>query len=81
MESPKVSVIVPIYNVERYIERCVRSLLEQTLDGIEFIFASKDGQSVNLYLSDDALEDILAEKYTEEELETIIINLLTSYME
>ena len=38
MESPKVSVIVPIYNVERYIERCVRSLLEQTLDGIEFIF-------------------------------------------
>ncbi|MBQ3204685.1 MAG: hypothetical protein IJB39_06885 [Alistipes sp.] len=48
--------------------------------GIEFIFASKDGQSVNLYLSDDALEDILAEKYTEEELETIVINLLTSYM-
>lgn len=47
---------------------------------IEFVFASKDGQKVNLYLSDDALEGILAEKYTEEELETIIINLLTSYM-
>lgn len=38
MMSPKVSVIVPIYNVEKYIERCVRSLFEQTLDNIEYIF-------------------------------------------
>lgn len=34
----RVSVIVPIYNVEYYIERCVRSLLEQTMMDIEFIF-------------------------------------------
>lgn len=34
----KVSVIVPIYKVEKYIERCVSSLLEQTLHDIEFIF-------------------------------------------
>lgn len=43
MESnhqPKVSVIVPIYNVEKYIERCVRSLMEQTLDDIEYIFVN-----------------------------------------
>lgn len=35
---PKVSVIVPIYGVEKYIERCVRSLFEQTLEDIEYIF-------------------------------------------
>ena len=35
---PKVSVIIPIYGVEKYIERCARSLLEQTLDDIEYIF-------------------------------------------
>lgn len=35
---PKVSVIIPVFGVEKYIERCVRSLLEQTLDDIEFIF-------------------------------------------
>ena len=35
---PKVSVLVPIYKVEKYIERCVRSLFEQTLDDIEYIF-------------------------------------------
>ncbi|MBQ0028899.1 MAG: glycosyltransferase [Bacteroidales bacterium] len=34
----KVSVIVPVYGVEKYIERCARSLFEQTLDDIEFIF-------------------------------------------
>lgn len=35
---PKVSVIIPIYGVEQYIERCARSLFEQTLDDIEYLF-------------------------------------------
>lgn len=37
----KVSVCVPIYGVEQYIEECVRSLMEQTMkDDIEFIFVN-----------------------------------------
>lgn len=43
--KPKVSVIITIYNREKYIEKCARSLFEQTLDKIEFVFiddASKD---------------------------------------
>lgn len=42
----KVSVIAPIYGVEQFIERCVRSLMEQTLREVEYIFvddASPDG--------------------------------------
>ncbi|MDR1005483.1 MAG: glycosyltransferase family 2 protein [Bacteroidales bacterium] len=35
-----VSVIVPIYNVERQIERCVHSLFSQTLQDVEFIFVN-----------------------------------------
>ena len=35
---PKVSVIIPVFGVERYIERCARSLFEQTLDDIEYLF-------------------------------------------
>lgn len=34
----KVSVIIPVYGVEKYIERCARSLFGQTLDSLEFIF-------------------------------------------
>lgn len=34
----KVSVIVPVYGVEKYIERCAVSLLEQTLVDMEFVF-------------------------------------------
>lgn len=43
---PKVSVIVPVYNVEHMISRCLDSLLSQTLSDIEFILvndASTDG--------------------------------------
>ncbi len=36
----KVSIIVPIYAVEQYIERCIRSLFEQTLDDLEYIFVN-----------------------------------------
>ena len=35
---PAVSVIIPVYKVEPYVARCARSLFEQTLDDIEFIF-------------------------------------------
>ena len=33
----KVSIIVPIYNVEKYLRRCVDSLVNQTLKDIEII--------------------------------------------
>lgn len=36
-----ISVIVPIYGVEKYIEKCLRSLFEQTkTDGVEFILVN-----------------------------------------
>lgn len=37
-QRPKVSIIIPVYGVEKYIERCIRSLFEQTLREIEYIF-------------------------------------------
>ena len=35
---PAVSVIVPVYNAEKYLEECIRSLTEQTLSSRELIF-------------------------------------------
>lgn len=43
---PKVSIIIPVYNVEGYIERCLHSLFCQTLDDIEYVFVD-DGTPDN----------------------------------
>ena len=40
----KVSIIVPVYNVEKYIDKCLKSLVEQTLDDIEIIVVN-DGST------------------------------------
>ena len=36
----KISVITPIYGVEKFIGRCVESLMQQTIDGVEYIFVN-----------------------------------------
>ena len=41
---PKVSVIVPVYNVEAYVEKCLKTLVEQTLEDIEIIVVN-DGST------------------------------------
>ena len=38
MNPFKVTICIPVYGVERYIERCARSLFEQTYENIEYIF-------------------------------------------
>lgn len=51
---PKVSIIVPVYNVEEYLEKCLDSLVNQTLKDIEIIIVN-DG-------STDASKEII-QKY------------------
>ena len=69
---PKVSVIVPVYNVQKYIRQCLDSLLVQTFKDIEIIciddgstdkcgqildeYASKDGR-VKVYIETPDLKD------------------------
>ena len=55
--QPKVSVIVPIYNVENYIERCVRSLMEQTLDDIEYIFVNDATPDGSMDILNEVIKD------------------------
>lgn len=54
---PKVSVIVPVYGVEKYIERCARSLFEQTLDDIEFLFIDDCTPDKSIDILKQVLED------------------------
>ena len=52
-----VSVIVPIYNVEKYIERCARSLFEQTMDNIEYVFVNDNTQDDSIDILKNVLSD------------------------
>ena len=44
MESVKYSIIVPVYNAEQFLERCIKSLIGQTYKNFEVIFIN-DGSS------------------------------------
>lgn len=42
--QPLISVIVPVYNVERYLDQCVESLIGQTYERLEIILVD-DGST------------------------------------
>lgn len=48
MKKIKVSVIVPIYNTEKFLEKCIESILNQTLEEIEIILIN-DGSTDNCH--------------------------------
>lgn len=43
-ESKKVSIIVPIYNVEKYLDKCIESLVKQTYSNVEILLIN-DGST------------------------------------
>lgn len=55
-DTPKVSIVIPVYRVEKYIETCLETLQNQTLEDLEFIFIDDCG-------GDSSLETI--ERYAE----------------
>ena len=57
MDCPKVSVILTIYNREKYIEKCIRSLLEQTLDNVELVVVDDASTDASLSILNNVLEE------------------------
>ena len=53
MAKPKVSVIVPVYNTEKYLERCLDSLANQTLKEIEIIIVDDGSKDACALLCDE----------------------------
>ena len=50
MSGYKVSVIVPIYGVEKFIRKCVDSLMRQTLREVEFVFVDDASTDHSVYI-------------------------------
>ena len=44
LRSPSVSVIVPVYNAEKYLPQCINSIVNQTIGDIEILLIN-DGSS------------------------------------
>lgn len=53
----QVSVLVPVYGVERFIEKCARSLFEQTYDNLEFVFVDDCSQDKSIEILKSVMED------------------------
>ena len=54
---PKVSVIIPVYGVELYIEKCARSLFGQSLEDMEFIFVDDCTKDNSIHVLKQVLEE------------------------
>lgn len=53
----KVSVIIPLYKAEKYIEKCIRSLFEQTLEDLEYIFINDHSPDKSIEILERTLEE------------------------
>lgn len=54
--TPKVTIIVPVYNVSRFIEKCTRSLLEQTFHYLEYIFVDDSTPDNSIEILENVIE-------------------------
>lgn len=52
----KVSILVPVYNVGKYIERCAISLFEQTYDDLEYVFVDDCTPDNSFYILEEVLK-------------------------
>lgn len=58
-----ISVIVPIYNTEKYLVECVESLRKQTYSNIEIILVDDGSTDASIEICDEFAKKILGLKY------------------
>lgn len=56
VDKPKVSIVIPVYNVEKYLERCLESLISQTLQDIEIIVVNDGSTDKSLTIINNFIE-------------------------
>ena len=57
MRLPLVSILIPVYQVEDYIERCARSAFEQTYQNLEFVFVDDGSTDSSIYVLKSVIND------------------------
>lgn len=64
---PKVSLIIPVYNVQDYIEKCLDSVVNQTIDDMEIIIVNDGSKDQSKQKIENYLEKYPKIKYLEKE--------------
>lgn len=67
-EPYTVSILVPVYSVEKYIERCARSIFEQTYQNLDIVFVDDCTPDKSIEILRRVLDD-----YPERKAQTRII--------
>ena len=57
MQQPKVSVIVPVYNVEKYLKQCLDSIVNQTYKNLEIIIVNDGTKDNSMKIVEEYLQD------------------------
>ena len=52
--SEKISVVVPVFNIEKYVERCAYSILNQTYANLEIIMVDGSGKIIDQIAASDS---------------------------
>ena len=52
-KDPKLSVVIPVYNVEEYLRECLDSVLGQDFDDFEVILVDNNSTDGSLGISED----------------------------
>lgn len=57
MQNIKISVVIPVYNVEKYIKECIESVINQTFKDIEIIVANDGSKDNSIKIVEEYLYD------------------------
>ena len=57
MKQPKISIIVPVYNVEKYLKQCLDSIVNQTYKNLEIIIVNDGTKDNSMKIVEGYLSD------------------------
>ena len=54
--KPIISIVVPIYGVEKYIAQCAESLFQQSYDALQFVFVNDGTKDRSMEVLQDLID-------------------------
>lgn len=85
MTAPLISVIIPVYNVEEYIDACMASVIHQTYTNLEIILiddgsTDNSGHICDEYAKSDTRIVVQHQQVIYEDREKLLVDLLLDYV-